>query len=314
MSGELYESLVEIYKSFLLEKEDILKKLESSENDNEYQLYNNYLYTIDSRINTLGTLLKLFEEYLFSKNVISSKTAVLKEIDSDYEKDGIDLKSSFGKELLNKHLQILDIQEKERHRIARELHDTSLQNLTHLTHKIELSSLYIDEDPIRAKLELEIINKKLRSVIKEIRNTIFDLHPMTFDDLGLKESFERLVEKFSETSKISIDYNIENINCNNSLILMTIFRIVEECLNNAIKHSRGTKIFFEIKKNDDDNCLIIVSDNGISFDSNDVSFSKDNHFGLSILKERVELLFGTMEIDSKPDFGTTIKIIVPLID
>lgn len=66
---------------------------------------------------------------------------------------------------------------------------------------------------------------------------------MTFDDLGLKESFERLVEKFNETSKIGIDYNIENINCNNSLILMTIFRIVEECLNNAIKHSKGTKIF-----------------------------------------------------------------------
>ncbi len=291
MSDELYESLIEIYKSFILEKENILKKLELNNNDNEYQLYNKYLYIIDSRINTLSALLKLFESYLVSKK-----------------------KGGFEKELINKHLQILDIQEKERHRIARDLHDTSLQNLTHLTHKIELSSLYIDEDPVRAKLELEIINKKLRSVIQEIRNTIFDLHPMTFDDLGLKESFERLVEKFNETSKIGIDYNIENINCNNSLILMTIFRIVEECLNNAIKHSKGTKIFFEIKKDNDDNCLITVSDNGISFDSRDILFSKDNHFGLSILRERVELLLGTMEIDSKPDYGTTIKILVPLLD
>lgn len=264
MSDELYESLIEIYKSFILEKENILKKLELNNNDNEYQLYNKYLYIIDSRINTLSALLKLFESYLVSKK-----------------------KGGFEKELINKHLQILDIQEKERHRIARDLHDTSLQNLTHLTHKIELSSLYIDEDPVRAKLELEIINKKLRSVIQEIRNTIFDLHPMTFDDLGLKESFERLVEKFNETSKIGIDYNIENINCNNSLILMTIFRIVEECLNNAIKHSKGTKIFFEIKKDNDDNCLITISDNGISFDSRDILFSKDNHFGLSILRERV---------------------------
>ena len=282
MSDELYESLIEIYKSFILEKENILKKLELNNNDNEYQLYNKYLYIIDSRINTLSALLKLFESYLVSKK-----------------------KGGFEKELINKHLQILDIQEKERHRIARDLHDTSLQNLTHLTHKIELSSLYIDEDPVRAKLELEIINKKLRSVIQEIRNTIFDLHPMTF---------ERLVEKFNETSKIGIDYNIENINCNNSLILMTIFRIVEECLNNAIKHSKGTKIFFEIKKDNDDNCLITISDNGISFDSRDILFSKDNHFGLSILRERVELLLGTMEIDSKPDYGTTIKILVPLLD
>lgn len=311
MSDELYESLIEIYKSFLLEKESLLEKIElcDNSNDNEYQIYNKYLYIIDSRINTLSALLKLFEGYLLSKKAISSNESA-----SNNEEKTIDLKGSFGKEVINKHLQILDIQEKERHRIARDLHDTSLQNLTHLTHKIELSSLYIDKDPIRAKLELEIVNKKLRSVIQEIRNTIFDLHPMTFDDLGMKESFERLIEKLSETSKISIDYNIENINCNNSLILMTIFRIVEECLNNAIKHSKGTRIFFEIRKNDDDNCLIVVSDNGISFDSKDILFSKDNHFGLSILKERVELLLGSMEIDSKPDHGTTIKIIVPLLD
>ena len=67
MSDELYESLIEIYKSFILEKENILKKLELNNNDNEYQLYNKYLYIIDSRINTLSALLKLFESYLVSK-------------------------------------------------------------------------------------------------------------------------------------------------------------------------------------------------------------------------------------------------------
>ena len=71
---------------------------------------------------------------------------------------------------------------------------------------------------------------------------------MTFDDLGLKEAFERLVYKLRESSKFNITYNIEDIGCNNSLILMTIFRIIEECLNNAIKHSRGSKINFELKK------------------------------------------------------------------
>ena len=215
---------------------------------------------------------------------------------------------------INRGLQILDIQERERQRIARDLHDTSLQNLTHIIHKIEFSSMFIDEDPTKAKLELSSVNKNLRSVIKEIRNTIFDLRPMTFDDLGLKESFERLADHLRESSGFEVFYNIEEINCNNSLVLMTIFRIIEECTNNAIKHSNGSVVFFELKKITENTCIIIVADNGKSFDAEKVLSEKQRHFGLNILRERVELLCGTIEIDSKPDKGTVIKIIIPLLE
>ena len=92
------------------------------------------------------------------------------------------------------NLTILNIQEEDRQRIARDLHDSSLQNLTHLLHKIELCSLYIDEDSVKAKLELSVVNKVLRETIDEMRNIVYDLRPMTFDDLGLKAAFERLLE------------------------------------------------------------------------------------------------------------------------
>lgn len=302
MTNELYEGLIEIYKDFVNEKEYLINKENNSSND--YQKSRNLLGILETRIDTLSSILKIFENYFSAK-----KNEFLEE-----NKRELEIKENYRGDIFNKRLQILDIQEKERHRIARDLHDTTLQNLSHLVHNIELSSLYIDKDPIRAKLELEVVNKKLKSVIQEMRNIIFDLRPMTFDDFGIKESFERLVDKLKETSKISIDYNIDNINCNNSLILMTIFRIVEECLNNAIKHSGGSKIFFEIKKDDNDNCIIVVSDNGVSFDSKNISSSKDGHFGLCILEERVKLLSGTMHIDSKPEHGTTIKILVPLLD
>lgn len=302
MTNELYEGLIEIYKDFINEKEYLINKENNSSND--YQKSRNLLGILETRIDTLSSILKIFENYFSAK-----KNEFLEE-----NKRELEIKEDYRGDIFNKRLQILDIQEKERHRIARDLHDTTLQNLSHLVHNIELSSLYIDKDPIRAKLELEVVNKKLKSVIQEMRNIIFDLRPMTFDDFGIKESFERLVDKLKETSKISIDYNIDNINCNNSLILMTIFRIVEECLNNAIKHSGGSKIFFEIKKDDNDNCIIVVSDNGVSFDSKNISSSKDGHFGLCILEERVKLLSGTMHIDSKPEHGTTIKILVPLLD
>lgn len=302
MTNELYEGLIEIYKDFINEKEYLINKENNSSND--YQKSRNLLGILETRIDTLSSILKIFENYFSAK-----KNEFLEE-----NKRELEIKENHRGDIFNKRLQILDIQEKERHRIARDLHDTTLQNLSHLVHNIELSSLYIDKDPIRARLELEVVNKKLKSVIQEMRNIIFDLRPMTFDDFGIKESFERLVDKLKETSKISIDYNIDNINCNNSLILMIIFRIVEECLNNAIKHSGGSKIFFEIKKDDNDNCIIVVSDNGVSFDSKNISSSKDGHFGLCILEERVKLLSGTMQIDSKPEHGTTIKILVPLLD
>lgn len=310
MSDELYENLKEMYKSFYLEKEAVKEKINRHVNDNDYQLYNNQLISLESRVKTLNAVIQLFDsnsQFGKNENEIESNNGSFSYANSDNA-------NSQNANLINKRLQVLDIQERERQRIARDLHDTSLQNLAHIVHKIELSSMYIDQDSIRAKLELAAINKSLKSVIQEIRNTIFDLRPMTFDDLGFKESFDRLVDRMKETSNIQIDYNIEDIGCNNSLILMTIFRIVEECVNNAIKHSDGSRIFFEVKKDNESNCIIIVSDNGKSFDAKEVLSVEDRHFGLCILRERVNLLSGTINIDSRPENGTVINIIIPLLN
>ena len=86
--------------------------------------------------------------------------------------------------------KIVEMLETERKRIVSELHDTSLQNIAHFVHMIELASLYIDKDPVRAKMELNSVSKGLHNVIEDIRSTIFNLRPMTFDDLGLKASMQ----------------------------------------------------------------------------------------------------------------------------
>lgn len=297
MSDELYEGLREIYEDFFSQKKQMEEEKEKKSSDNENQCYERENEDLNKKIKIISSLLNIIERQNFNQKYGEGKNLI-----------------SVNKAIINRGLQILDIQERERQRIARDLHDTSLQNLTHIIHKIELSSMYIDEDPVKAKLELVSVNKNLRSVIKEIRNTIFDLRPMTFDDLGLKESFERLADHLRESSDFEVFYNIEEINCNNSLVLMTVFRIIEECTNNAIKHSNGSVVFFELKKIADNTCIIIVADNGKSFDAEKALSEKQRHFGLNILKERVELLCGTMEIDSRPDKGTVIKIVVPLLE
>lgn len=204
---------------------------------------------------------------------------------------------------------ILSIQEEDRKRIARDLHDTSLQNLTHLIRQIELSGLYIDQDPIQAKLELSLVNKKIREIIDEIRNTIFNLRPMTFDDLGLKAVFERLADSINEDKQYEIELDVEDVSCETNIILVTIYRVVHECLNNIVKHAEATKISLSCRCIEN-NCHIVISDNGKGF--SDMTDDGTKHFGIFCMKERIKLLGGKIYIDSSPEWGTTISINVPL--
>ena len=211
-----------------------------------------------------------------------------------------------------KQLSIIDAQEKERKRIARDLHDTSLQNLTHLVHMVELSSLYMDEDPVKAKLELATVEKGIRKVIDEIRNCIFDLRPMSVDDLGLKETIEKLIIVLNQDKKFHISTDIDSIVVDQTeptehILSISLYRIIQECVHNAIMHSEGNKIKVVLK-----DCgevyQISVKDNGIGFDVNK-AIKKEKHFGLSVIKERVLFLGGELHIDTNN--GTTINIKIP---
>lgn len=209
----------------------------------------------------------------------------------------------------NNKITALKMQEEDRKRIARELHDTSLQNLTHLIHKIELCGMYIDKDPVQAKLELTIVNKHLKEIIEEIRRTIFDLRPMTFDDLGMKAAIERLLMKINENSLFEVDSVIEDVSCETNLVMVSIYRIVQESLVNIVKHSEAKKIKFCFRKIND-KCVIDIKDDGKGFIQEDVD--GERHFGILLMKERVELLNGDIKITSKEDIGTEIHIEIPL--
>ena len=203
-----------------------------------------------------------------------------------------------------KQLSMLDVQEKERQRIARDLHDTSLQNLTHLIHKVELSSLYIDQDPIKAKLELATVENGIRKVIDDIRNCIYDLRPMSVDDLGLKETIEKLLVDLNQDKQFHMIMDIDQVG---RVHLDSYRRIIQECVLNSIKHSKGNEIIVKLKDGDSV-YQIYVKDNGTGFDVNEAA-KKDRHFGLSVIKERVLFLGGKINIDASN--GTTIEIEVP---
>lgn len=202
----------------------------------------------------------------------------------------------------------LNMQEKERQRIARDLHDSSLQNMIHLIHTIELSTMFIDKDPQRAKLELKTIVEKIRAIIKEMRETIYDLRPMEFDDLGFKEAIQNMIDKQQKETDIFINLEMDHdITVKSDLIFSNIYRIIRECISNAIKHSSAKEISIKLYEKGTLFYMEVIDD-GVGFSG----FSKNsiNNFGLQILEERVQLLKGDLKINSS-DMGTYIIISIP---
>lgn len=205
---------------------------------------------------------------------------------------------------------IISIQETERQRIARDLHDTSLQNLTYIINQLELCNLYMDKDITRAKLELLSAKQGVKFVIDEIRDIIYDLRPMTFDDLGLQETFENFFSVLRKNYNFEFKLNIQPIECNNEFILFSIYSVTKECVLNALNHSGGNKLIFECTS-DDSYCFLYVEDNGSGFSKQDI-IDKKNHFGLSVVFERVSLLNGEISFETGENKGTKVSIKIPL--
>lgn len=212
-------------------------------------------------------------------------------------------------------IKLLKTQELERKRIARDLHDTTVQNLTSLIYKTELCEKYVDIDNIRVKLELEIMKKTLRTTIQDMREIIYDLRPMNLDDLGLISSVERYIDQAMRSSGIIIHFEVEEENFEfNKIVSSTLMRIVQEATNNAIKHSKADTLNISIKS-DEENIILTIIDDGIGFDTKKFINNKHkviSNFGLSVMRERVNLLSGLFEIDSKKNIGTKITISVPI--
>lgn len=209
----------------------------------------------------------------------------------------------------------LEMQEMDRKRISMEIHDTTVQNLTTLVHKAEYATKLMDIDPIRAKLELNTMNNILHSSIEELREIIFDLRPMSIDDLGLVASIERYVNQMQmENDRVNYFLNVSNKENEKilSIVNLTIFRIIQEALVNIRKHAKATKVEINLLY-EPDYLDIEVQDNGVGFDVYQ-NGDKVRNFGLSIMKERVKLLSGIITIDSVINKGTTIHVKVPIVE
>lgn len=211
--------------------------------------------------------------------------------------------------------KILETQELERQRIARELHDSIVQSLTGIVHKIEFCSKLMDMDTVRCKLELQTMSKMVRKIIEDMRQVIYNLRPMSLDDIGLDVTLEQEVTKLQNTGNFLVDYQTEGTSPRLSpLISLTVLRIVQEACTNIMKHANAHHIkilvSYESKK-----INLQIKDDGCGFDVESIQHlhrDDGSGFGISMMKERVYLLSGKIKIESVVGEGTMISVEIPI--
>ncbi len=208
-------------------------------------------------------------------------------------------------------LRIVQAQEEERRRIAREIHDGPAQSLANLVLRAELCEQLLSRDPGSVRSELEKLKNSVRCVLQDIRKIIFDLRPMCLDDLGLVGGLRRFFGDFQERYCLPVEFLVfGQEKALEHTYSIALFRIVQEALNNIVKHARASRVVVKLELLPQQ-VIIVVKDDGMGFDPRLVE-QDGGHYGLLNMRERAQLLNGELQVKSAPGKGTEIYVMIPI--
>lgn len=204
--------------------------------------------------------------------------------------------------------KLLETQEDERKRIAAELHDSLGHELLITKNKL-LLTVKNPEDKESMLNDVKEVTEIISGAIQNVREISYSLHPYQIERLGFTKAIASIIERVSKHTNIKVFSNLDDAD----RILkpeteINLYRIVQECMNNIVKHSGADEVLINLNKGKN-NISIIISDNGKGFDLHNIMMNTHGRgFGLKGMMERVKLFGGFLEIKSTPDSGTEIKI------
>ncbi|TVR23029.1 MAG: hypothetical protein EA396_04525 [Anaerolineaceae bacterium] len=214
-------------------------------------------------------------------------------------------------------VRIVQAQEEERQRLARQMHDGPAQSLTNFILQAEICQRLFDRNPERAGEELGNLKEAASVTFQKVRDFIFDLRPMMLDDLGVVPTIKRWVDSVREKNAINIDLTIlgEERRLKEQHKEVMIFRAVQDLVGYARDYANSQQIKVRIDFQDNP-VLIQVSDNGRAIDVEDL-MSRDDHQdaraqGFLTLKEKFELVKGNFSISSDEGEGTKVRLELPV--
>ncbi|SFJ45927.1 two-component system, NarL family, sensor histidine kinase DegS [Halobacillus dabanensis] len=208
-------------------------------------------------------------------------------------------------------LQIIEAQEEERRRLSREIHDGPAQMLANVMLRSDLvDRTYRERGIEEAMQEVKSVRSLVRSALYEVRRIIYDLRPMALDDLGLIPTLKKYlatIEDYNKETHIAFtsfgkERRLE------SKYEVALFRLVQESVQNAVKHAEASEIKVKVEMKAEAT-TIIVKDDGKGFDT---TKKKEKSFGLVGMRERVDMLDGELHIDSSVGEGTIVTIHLPI--
>ena len=207
---------------------------------------------------------------------------------------------------------IIQAQETERGRLARQMHDGPAQALSNFILQTEIAMRLFDVDQLKAKEELVGVKNSASTTFQKVRDFIFNLRPMMLDDLGLIPTLTRFVETFKEQAGIEVrlvstgmDQRLE------PYLEVMVFRAVQELLSNIAKHSQATQVIIQIDTSAT-GIRVGIEDNGKGFEAE--KMQEKGGMGLKIIHERVQMLGGTLELHSKIGHGTHVLFQIPTVN
>jgi len=220
---------------------------------------------------------------------------------------------STNQTLQNAQRRLISDSEAERKALAREIHDQIIQDMLSTNYQLEeLETHHQSSEELHE--ELYLIRENIRSMIDELRNICGTLRPPTIDSLGLNAAIQSFSQEWSRRSGIKINLDLDpKIGRLPETIELNIYRIVQEGLSNIHKHAFATKAKLVVKRTSPRAIMITIEDNGTGLEKRPPlsTFSKEGHYGLVGIDERVKLLGGRLRIQNNEDGGLMLQAEIP---
>lgn len=196
----------------------------------------------------------------------------------------------------------------ERNRLAREMHDTLGHRLTVAAVQLEGAQRLIPVEPDRATEMVSTVREEVREALSELRRTVATLREPLQMDISLPHALGRLVASFEKATGLDVHLTIPQA----ELLLpnphrLALYRAVQEGLTNVQRHAQAKNVWI-LLKNTPQQVTLLISDDGIGYDEKD----ETPGFGLRGLRERVSQVKGTLQIESRPEGGTQLRIVLPI--
>lgn len=258
-------------------------------------------------------LLTLRDEFVkqcmsVEEDIVEIREALGEEFDEDLIYD-----VSIDKEEMVYGFRILNEFEIEKQNIASNINESTVSVISNIINKCHMCSKIIEVDQIRAKLELEIMEKELKDIQNKLKDIVYELKPADYKDINLVVSLERMVNLFKINSDMNISLEVAGeVERLSPVIEMTALRIVQEAADNSVKYSKGKNVFINVEYMEDVLKIDVIDDGkGINFENAINDNGEIVSLGLSMMKERACLLGGNLNISSD-EKGTNISLKIPL--